>query len=326
VLRAIAALMVVILHTHIAFAPEDKARLWWWPGFSDLGGLGVELFFVISGFIIAEVVSRPDHSLAKFAWRRFWRIFPLYWIVMLVGIFFYFALNWFSWAVESLGPWGMVKSFLILPQEPHPFWEPGWSLEHEILFYLIAGLFFPLIGIAGLAVMMLALGIVGMTVSVGWDYHLFSSAQFYFGCGMVAYLLRFRPWTMALPLAVAAFAIAYGGFYGLIPMPDHACGAAFGIGSAALLVAALDWERRGVTFPSILVLIGNASFSLYLWHWLVIPLSARWRGDEATPEIWRWIIVAVSIVVAIASYRLLEQPLAAIGHRKWRRPEPVPAE
>lgn len=43
-LRTLACLMVVIQHTHIAFSPEEKNALWYWPGFSDFGYLGVNLF------------------------------------------------------------------------------------------------------------------------------------------------------------------------------------------------------------------------------------------------------------------------------------------
>ena len=94
-LRAVAALMVVVQHSHIAFTPTEKAKLWWWPVFSDFGWLGVSLFFVISGFIIANVLSRPNFSLVDYFWRRFIRIYPLYWMVGAVGLYYYFSRNWF---------------------------------------------------------------------------------------------------------------------------------------------------------------------------------------------------------------------------------------
>lgn len=110
-LRALAALMVVVQHSHIAFSPSDKAKLWWWPGFSDFGWLGVSLFFVISGFIISSVLSRPNFSLGNYFYHRFMRIYPLYWGVMIVGLYYYCTRNWFKYSIDSLGVNGIIKSF-----------------------------------------------------------------------------------------------------------------------------------------------------------------------------------------------------------------------
>jgi peptidoglycan/LPS O-acetylase OafA/YrhL len=93
-MRALAAIMVLVLHSKIMFGAEERASLFVIPGFSDIGYYGVELFFVISGFIIAHVVSKAGFDLMPFFVRRALRIYPLWWIVMSVGLAMYF---WRSW-------------------------------------------------------------------------------------------------------------------------------------------------------------------------------------------------------------------------------------
>lgn len=326
-LRAVAALMVVVLHTHIPFGPEEKAQLLWWPAFSDLGWLGVDLFFVISGFIIAHVLSRPDVSLRDYFWRRFWRIYPIYWLVMLAGLYFHYRWNWFGYAYDTLGPEGMVKSFLIFPLEDHPFWEPGWSLEHEVIFYIIAALVAPFLGLRVLAVVMIGLAVTGWLVDFGWDYHLFARPQLLFGAGVCAYLARERSWKQALPVALAGLALCYAYHYSLLEPPQWLADTATAAGFAGLVVACLDWERKGWRVPRIMIAIGNASFSLYLLHWLVIPFAGRYAyALGGPPELWRWIIVGVSIALAMLSFRLVEQPINRFAHRPFMRRAAVPAE
>lgn len=317
-LRALAAIMVVVQHSHIAFSPADKARLWWWPGFSDFGWLGVSLFFVISGFIIATVLSRPNFSYSDYFWRRFVRIFPLYWIVGAVGLYYYYTRNWFKYGVDLLGVEGMIKSFLILPLKVHPFWEPGWSLEHEVIFYIIAAAIAPTFGLLRLAIVLIALGITGMLVHFDWDYHMLAEAQIFFGAGVVAYLLRDRVWLEALPVALCSLALAYAQYYGAFNLGTIFPVATYAIGASALIIALLDIERHGWKVPRFFVLIGSASFSLYLWHWLLIPVISRWKDIGGEPELWRWIIVVTSVLAALASYSLIEKPLISFSHRRRR--------
>ena len=311
--------MVVVQHTHIAFGVTEKNQLWWWPGFSDFGYLGVYLFFTISGFIIANVLMRPNFKLCDYFWQRFVRIYPLYWIVMGVGIYYYYTRNWFKYQVDSLGTEGMVKSFAIFPLKEHPFWEPGWSLEHEVIFYIIAAIVVPLMGLRSLAIVMISLGAIGMFFQIGWVYHLFSEAQIFFGLGVVANLLKDRCWRVALPIAVCSFSCAYGYYYGgWLSLGPAFASVAYAIGTAALIVSLLDIERNGWKVPRLFVLIGNASFSLYLWHWLIIPLASRWKDVGGGAELWRWIIVVASVLAAFTSYYVFERPLISFSHKKWR--------
>ncbi|NTY80603.1 acyltransferase family protein [Citrobacter werkmanii] len=76
-LRALAAIMVIVFHSSIIIPqPDIKGTLWTIPGFTDFGFFGVNLFFVISGFIIADVLSKESFSILSYFKKRFFRIYP----------------------------------------------------------------------------------------------------------------------------------------------------------------------------------------------------------------------------------------------------------
>ncbi|WP_194965680.1 acyltransferase family protein, partial [Pseudomonas aeruginosa] len=85
-LRGIAAVLVLLLHARIAvWWAKD---LWHIPFVSSHGMVGVSLFFCISGFIIAHVVSRNSFEPVSFMVKRIWRIVPIYWIVTTLALVF----------------------------------------------------------------------------------------------------------------------------------------------------------------------------------------------------------------------------------------------
>ena len=317
-LRAIAALMVLLFHSKLVFGDrETRESLVRIPGFTDFGDLGVNLFFVISGFIIATIVSRPEFRLREYFWRRILRIYPLLWIVMFVGICHYFLRNWFAWDLNEAGMKGMLLSAVAFPQAASPFWQPGWTLEHEVLFYFIAAGVAPFFGLVGLTIFLLVLGTLGILFAFGWDYHITSNAQIYFAGGVIAYLSRNAPLRWSVPVFVIFLGVYYLGLYGVIAINNATFGHyIFSVGTAALIVAVLSLERRGMPPPKAVVGLGDASYSLYLWHWMLIPIVGVFRDNfGGGAEVWRWIFVVTAIAVALLSYQIIEKPIIAFSHR-----------
>jgi len=101
---------------------------------------GVDLFFVISGFIMVAT-TRKGFDPAAFAWARFWRVVPYWWVMLFAYIGLRYLLND---QVPQTG--NIVKSALLIPHfsetsnEPVPILGPGWSLTNELVFYLVFGL------------------------------------------------------------------------------------------------------------------------------------------------------------------------------------------
>jgi peptidoglycan/LPS O-acetylase OafA/YrhL len=141
-LRGAAILLVVVYHTWTI-----ERRYGGGPGLlSDwvaVGLSGVDLFFVISGFIMVTVTKSlvPGLTTAtNFLYHRAARIYPIYWIysLMLLPIFLVRP----DMVNSSQGNQvDLLASFLLLPQRLLPLLQVGWTLVHEIYFYLIFALF-----------------------------------------------------------------------------------------------------------------------------------------------------------------------------------------
>lgn len=134
-LRALAVMLVLVGHSTFMFLPLTHAMDAWWV----FGQFGVELFFVLSGFLIgailADQASANDLVIGRFWARRWLRTLPNYYLFLLLN----FLLDrWIS------GSWPPILSYLVFWQNlawPQPmFFSESWSLAVEEIFYLVAPL------------------------------------------------------------------------------------------------------------------------------------------------------------------------------------------
>jgi peptidoglycan/LPS O-acetylase OafA/YrhL len=324
-LRAIAAATVVV--DHVQFDVEH--RLWVAGGLPDIlasGGAGVDLFFVISGFVMVYASERlfAQRGAARmFLARRIARIVPLYWLMSSVMLA-YVLLRGFGPADAS--PLLALASFVFLPwQRPSgmagPLYGLGWTLNYEMFFYAVfaaAILARRAVAVATIAGIFLALALAnrwlaGVSYLLGyWSDPII--LEFVWGMGIaLAYRAGLRlPRAVALTLLAAAIAefCIYIGADVYLPR----C-IAFGV-PAAQAVAALSLIERGLRLPW-LERVGDASYALYLTHSAVIAaarLLALKTGltiAAAAPWLYLGGVVAVSIAVALVVYRFVELPLTA---------------
>ena len=137
-MRGIAALLVVFHH----LSNTGREHGYNWPTFL-IGAFGVDLFFVISGFLMVCVTQKQAQSWAAtagFLARRVLRIVPLYWVVTLICV-----LNAPLLIAVPVNAWQIVCSFLFLPTPIKddllfPVVLQGWTLLYEMYFYLLFGL------------------------------------------------------------------------------------------------------------------------------------------------------------------------------------------
>jgi peptidoglycan/LPS O-acetylase OafA/YrhL len=149
ILRGIAALLVVIFHVRaqemLAIGGNGLAEMPFLNGFVNNGFAGVDLFFVISGFIMVYVTDgvRPGiRSSLDFLFARATRIYPLWWFfsaLMIAMMISYnllgFGANWEQTLQgQPMVPY-LFKSFLLIPQYAFPLPAVGWTLVHEMYFY-----------------------------------------------------------------------------------------------------------------------------------------------------------------------------------------------
>lgn len=339
-LRAAAVIGVVVLHSHTLFiAPVAKV-----PLLSDFGWIGVRLFFVISGFIVADRIARCD-GLADYLVRRFFRVFPLYFAITLLAALisniagtgvFVLSKTDSGAAFDPSMPAFYLKSALMFPQDDWPLFAVGWSLEFEIVFYALFGLSYFLVRAGPARWVILGLGLLG-TADVLPGNHFAHPFMFYFLAGCLARDAHVRFARRARLAALAVVAPATGlwlaHLYGLCNL-GHGFTLASALSFASILILGLGLEPRlaGPAQRSVWVLIGDASFSIYLGHWFVFRLAGMALHDlDAGPlvlETLRILIAVFAVAVSIVVYRWIETPLnvavfrrlAALRAARARRP------
>ncbi|MGN7934503.1 acyltransferase family protein [Pseudomonas sp. CCNWLW250] len=310
-LRGIAAMMVLLMHARIAvWWAKD---LWNIPFISAHGMIGVSLFFCISGFIIAHVVSRSAFEPASFIVKRVWRIVPIYWIVTTLALIFWWASRFWWRDVERLGVEGIVKGYLMFPQQGFPLVNPGWSLEHEVIFYVLAAIVVPFARLVGLFIALIALWVVGRFYT-GWDYHLFSYSQIYFAAGIAAYWSREVSPKILLSISFVFCLLTVFNLYKVIEVSSTIAIMITALGCSSLIAGLVSMENKGLGFPKWLVSVGDASYSIYIVHWIVLP----WVGYVAyriggSMELWRWMAFAVCMLIGFISRKYLEIPLMKVS-------------
>lgn len=341
--RGVAALLVVLFHAGTLLGgPRDYGRLAFGGAFV-FGRAGVDVFFVLSGFIITLVhardLSQPGPGrVEKFARKRLLRIYPSYWICTS----FLFAIMLASPTPDRRehDPAYVISSFLLLPAAGEPLLGPGWSLRHELLFYALFGLaianrrlgfgvlaaWFAAIAANIAAIMASGSPIAGGLVG-GW---LLSplNAEFAAGMGVTALLLRVH---IRRPLAcagagLAAFALcAAAELHWPLPPNWPPLHLGYAAATSALLLGLAARERgAGLAVPAALVRLGDVSYALYLLHVIVIllgvfvlrhvrplvpvPLDVAYAG-----------LVAASILAALLFTEHVERPMLRYLGRFSRR-------
>jgi peptidoglycan/LPS O-acetylase OafA/YrhL len=342
--RGVAALLVVLVHASGVLAMPKHHGAEAFGGLFIFARAGVDFFFVLSGFIIAYVhagdVGRPGR-VGAFAWKRFARIYPAYWIASLM----FLALLMVSPTPgrREQDPLYVLWSLLLLPTLEGPMLGQGWSLIHELLFYglFALGLIDRRLGRTALALW--AAGILlniawstatGQTWFTGiWDNLVFRvfNIQFFFGMAVAALALRGPAWRPRLMLA-AGTVVFFG--TGLLDSwgprmpvewpPKHL---AYALGSALALYGLVGAERQGgLRVPRVMVSLGAASYALYLTHLMIVLVGAEllWRARPlvALPlEAAFLLLVAASVLAALLFYRLVERPLLQrLRQPAWVRP------
>ena len=287
--RGFAANLVVLSHLSIVETKYTAGDVL--PAFTFYGIAGVDLFFVLSGFIMVAVAGHYIGPI-DFLWRRVTRIYPTYWLVSLpVLALAIVAPAFVNSSIQT--PILLWRSFLLIPDRTLPLLAVGWTLVHEMYFYLVFSIFLALripifVGVIGWGVILLAIeAIIPDQVAVSPVLQVATSpltAEFMMGA-IVGIL-----WTRRC--AVGTIAAGIGGFVGLVlsivyiapilslatsPHLDSWRVATFGIPSAMLVYAITGLERlrAPLRLPRLMVALGDWSYSSYLTHVLVISGIGR---------------------------------------------------
>ncbi|MBN3854635.1 acyltransferase [Paraburkholderia sp. Ac-20340] len=316
--RAIAALAVVAYHL----------------GALPFGQCGVDVFFVISGFIMSYVA--PSEGSRFFA-RRLLRVLPLYWIST-IGIYIIAILkpHWLNSTTAGLGY--LAKSLLFIPytkQDGH--WGPlnlnGWTLEYEMFFYLVISwalcVFRP-----RWATTAAALGLVAYCVTVALAEpsnlvirYLGQPFLLEFCLGVLAYFIVQSRIVTCIPrnvwLAIAALSLlAMPMFFYSYGAPDKFVRTlAYGVPSFLFITSLIAVEQAGwATRGRLVARLGAASYAIYLLHPYVVGVFKKSLSSHADLHSWSGIVGVFAVMILVCAvgdicHRFVERPLLKILNR-----------
>ncbi|MDB5947012.1 MAG: acyltransferase [Ramlibacter sp.] len=330
-LRYVAAMLVALMHITQAISMHITGRgsdQYWEPG-----GAGVDIFFVISGFVMATAtasVPRPGQTRVAAAWlflkRRLLRIAPLYWFYTLLKAALLLALP--TLAVQSSLDGGhLLASLLFLPARGpsgllQPTLQVGWTLNFEMFFYVVFAL---AIGLgaprARFCVLVFLAFFLASALFPAIDPLRFyaQTRVFEFVAGMLValWVSRLRAVPPALSCALFTAGMVWLLLVDWAPGSDELLRSGLAATAIVLCTVALEpWFTRS-RLAARLSFLGDASYSIYLSHALVVPaavLSMR-RLGVTDPVVIVLFTASVVTLVGCLSYTLLERPMTSIFKR-----------
>ena len=333
-LRAVAVILVV--HCHVL---DFQTGSWQQHFFylQNFGAAGVDIFFVISGFIIYVVSLQyvQDKRGVYFFIKRLIRIVPVYWIVSLIGFIMYYFRTHMLVNTGSVLKTIVFFPFFDKPVYYHPILVQGWTLSFELLFYSVvsiaiflggrkymsfAGLFFVAAICLNYATSQHShvLNFIGNGIMAEFLFGVAAGAIFLSGIKMSSLVT-----TVLIVAGIAGFVatifFGYGNISEAVNTNDGSLSVqrsiVWGLPSFLLVLGFVMKEKaRPVKIHPFWLAIGNASFSIYLIQGLLIgSLYVRWKnwglGEKVLPDLQVIISMIITIAFGYAFYKLIELPL-----------------
>lgn len=344
VLRAIAATAVVFAHAkgHLLGFNEKYGIGDAWLNTVDTfntGQCGVDIFFVISGFIMAMVTSEAHQqqgAVKTFAGKRLIRIFPPYWFwTFIILSLLLFSPQLFS--VRTFEVKEAILSLLLVPYVPSgantsPVLAVGWTLSYEMYFYALVciGLLFSRkVFIVGIGVFFLI-----TTVIFPQNYGPISNLtrnmilwEFYAGVLLFEFFITGKQ--LSIPFSIILIFSAIFAFYYFAEEGDSPLRFVYwGIPAVALVAAFISLEREtGTHFPKTAIMIGDSSYTLYLSHLITLPAIAKvfvvlGAHKVLPPDLQIILYTIICILVGYILYILTEKPIL----NYFRKGKPIKVE
>ena len=333
-IRGIAAWWVVLFHLRFLLAP-------WLPAGAIAalakGNLAVDLFFVLSGFVIylnyGERVTLGRASIGDFLFRRFARVYPLH-LLILLGFLLYAAaaVAFGSATVEAQDPGYFVASLLLVQNwgfHAATRWNvPAWSISAEFFAYLLFPLVLAALAPARRAAWLIVAGIAILALSVHAFFLAFGypfpnavpqtglyrcAAQFVIGMLVCELYQRAKGGPrLAVPLLAAALGLAAAYIlFGLPVVP---------LAWAALVLGLALGKGGGILASPPLVWLGRVSYATYLCHYLLLTVFKLLfvEAGRAAPPALLGLYLAAVLAASALLYHGFERP-AQSGLLAWRK-------
>lgn len=345
-LRFVAATLVVVYHAsaHVRVAGGDLSGLF---GLGEaLGFAGVDVFFVISGFIMYHTTREREGAAQSvdFLQRRAARIYSGYWPFFVLA-----TLTWWWIRPERLQQVDIIASATLWPGR-NLMLPVSWTLTYEMIFYLLFGLLMLFRPTLRLRLFVATfIGIVAWSAWSHWGRHAYDPGQLEYISLAEAYLvspylaefiagvlaaawLQRHPEGVAWPWMLTGSALFLAGGWINVSAFDNAIEQGytmvwrvlvFGPAAVMMLLGLVRLERAGWVAPKRLSLgMGGASYALYLCHTPILWISAHLgmqgalQAQGATAvNLGYWALVLAILAYSLYHYRFVERPL----HRWFKR-------
>ncbi|MBK8502993.1 MAG: acyltransferase [Saprospiraceae bacterium] len=344
-LRGVAALMVMLLHLIFFFMqlPSIVSDRHFYQSFFqyvDTGRIGITIFFMISGFVISKSIRiNEDFNVRKFFIRRFYRLYPLFWFSLILGL----AVVWY------LNGWQTDLSIIManMTMVPAFFKEEFviglyWSLETELIFYLLVALFFVFGLLQKSWFLHLFTGILFLSFylfiiwgEIGLYYSHWKATPYHLGLMMLGILFRYemdgdRSEVRIFKASLSSRTIFFSQLILVLAVPlfmlirffiagfdDYTSDAiAYLAGIFLFISGAYFWKKP----PAFMVLMGTVSYSLYLLHPVVMHFVGHllhWVPALDGGHLMLYLAATSALTIGIASlsYNWIEKPFNRLGHR-----------
>ena len=327
-LRGGAALIVVFHHFMQIFYGFERTNIIG-DFLSDFGGMGVDVFFVVSGFIMTHIVINKEKTASSFILNRLVRVVPNYWFYSVVIVVLGLIISIHSSDVTLTS---FIQSLLFIPNEnPSPLLgvfptlTVGWTLNYEMLFYVIVSValfvfkkntkaVFILV-----AIVLFLIPILNKTIMSG--YYRFFLIEFILG-GCVYYLIKFNKKEFNLGVLILSASLL---FLNLHPAFERMLISFFIV---MLFVYLERFFKKEILFIKSGIFLGNISYSIYLSHTLVINILfvcfTSYRGDinsYTDISLFLFLTTLFTILISYFSYHLIELKTSRILKNTFKKYE-----
>lgn len=322
VLRFVAAMLVVYTHA-TGMVSERILHLtsedYWRPGMS-----GVDLFFVISGFVMAvssrNLVNRID-GWKIFLTRRIIRIVPIYWIATTFKLALLIAIPSLP-RNTPLDFYHVAASFLFIPTFHDtsllifPVVQVGWTLNYEMMFYLLFALSLflrlPVLKFTATIFVMFTLINIFSSPAVPYAYGFLNPIMLEFVMGMLIAKLCSRGYTIKPWIGIVAVVISFAIMFTSDEYSIWWRWIYWGLPSMVIVgVVTMSEPLLRKHIPKLLTTLGDSSYSLYLFHTFLIPvigmIISRYQYDNPVVALFACMIISPALGLLI--YKLLEWPM-----------------
>lgn len=334
VLRITAAFMVLFMHS--MFFASERLK----PGFHiwGPGATGVDIFFVLSGFVMVysstKLFGTPG-GWKTFAQRRIIRIMPMYWLATSVKVVAMLLTTGLILHARGNAPY-ILASYLFIPARDSAgtvasLLGVGWTLYFEMFFYALftAALFLRVNIYKFVGWILIPLGLGAFLYQPNWPavcFYLNNTRVFEFFYGML--IARICLSKKHLPAAVA-FPLMVAGFAGLLapwPQSHQLLGLAHGVSAAAIIYGVASLEDRLTRIPRVVFYLADASYAIYLFHSLVAPAAPMLLLKLHLIHPWLSVAISVCLGLGVGAliHSLIEAPVTRWLQQKFRARQSTP--